>query len=295
VAAIADLQRTAPSYDHVSPQFADSMRRSDSELPAILAALGAAEEVFFRGVGPWGYDIYGAKFARGFAEFRLLMGTDGKIADLSVRADGDSTPGRFAACSEEAALRPPSGTAPIKVLVYNGSGADIQLFELDANGRRVPYGTVGDDRTVAIQTQVTRPWVVADANGQCRAIILPGQRARFLNLQLAQAGEPPVGSRRSTPLPGGEEALRRYIDAVARGRPDYDQMTPQLAEQTRRDLAVNQAILARLGVLRAVSFRGATLFGNDIYMTHFANGSAEWRIGLAKQGRIGRIALGPQY
>jgi len=35
--------------------------------------------------------------------------------------------------------------------------------------------------------------------------------------------------------------------------------------------------------------------GSDIYFVQFANGSAEWRIGLVKQGRIGRIALGPQY
>jgi hypothetical protein len=29
-------------------------------------------------------------------------------------------------------------------------------------------------------------------------------------------------------------------------------------------------------------------------MAHFANGSAEFRIGLVKDGAIGRIALGPQ-
>ena len=39
----------------------------------------------------------------------------------------------------------------------------------------------------------------------------------------------------------------------------------------------------------------ATGMGNDIYMVHFANGTAEWRIGLVKQGKIGRLALGPQY
>jgi hypothetical protein len=33
---------------------------------------------------------------------------------------------------------------------------------------------------------------------------------------------------------------------------------------------------------------------SDIYMAHFANGSAEFRIGLVKDGAIGRIALGPQ-
>jgi hypothetical protein len=58
---------------------------------------------------------------------------------------------------------------------------------------------------------------------------------------------------------------------------------------------LNQAILARLGTLRGLSFRGVTLNGNDIYIAHFANGSAEWRIALVKQGRIGRLALGPQY
>ena len=47
--------------------------------------------------------------------------------------------------------------------------------------------------------------------------------------------------------------------------------------------------------LRAMSFRGVTPLDNDLYMVHFANGTAEWRIGLVKERTIGRIALGPQY
>ena len=62
----------------------------------------------------------------------------------------------------------------------------------------------------------------------------------------------------------------------------------------RLTLPFNQAILTRLGALRAISFRGVTRMGNDVYMAHFANGTAEWRIGLAKDGAIARIALGPQ-
>jgi hypothetical protein len=72
-------------------------------------------------------------------------------------------------------------------------------------------------------------------------------------------------------------------------------MTSEVAAQTRQQLPLNQAILSRLGALRAVSFRGVSSLGSDIYMAHFANGSAEWRIGLVKDGTIGRIALGPQY
>ena len=51
----------------------------------------------------------------------------------------------------------------------------------------------------------------------------------------------------------------------------------------------------RLGALRAMSFRGISGPGSDVYIVQFANGSAEWRIGLVKDGTIGRIAPGPQY
>ena len=88
--------------------------------------------------------------------------------------------------------------------------------------------------------------------------------------------------------------LRQYIEALGRGQPNYERMTSEVAAQTQQRLPFNQAIVARLGPLRALSFRGVTSLGNDIYMAHFANGSAEWRIGLGKDGTIGRIALGPQ-
>ena len=44
-------------------------------------------------VGPGGYDIYGVKFANGFSEFRLLLGTDGKADDVLFRPDGNDAPG----------------------------------------------------------------------------------------------------------------------------------------------------------------------------------------------------------
>jgi hypothetical protein len=88
--------------------------------------------------------------------------------------------------------------------------------------------------------------------------------------------------------------LRQYIDGVSRGLPNYERMSAEVAAQTRQALPFDQAILTRLGALRAVSFRGVTALGSDIYMAHFANGSAEWRISLAKDGSITRIALGPQ-
>jgi hypothetical protein len=131
--------------------------------------------------------------------------------------------------------------------------------------------------------------VIADASGKCLEIVRPGQRTRYHTIE-----ESGAQSRRTAPLAGSEEMLRRYIEAVGRGAPDYDRMTSEVAAQTRAQLPINQAIVTRLGALRAVSFRGVTGMNSDIYMAHFANGSAEFRIGLVKDGAIGRIALGPQ-
>jgi hypothetical protein len=147
----------------------------------------------------------------------------------------------------------------------------------------------------SIMTYVDNPWVIADASGKCLEIVLPGQRTRYHSVEgTAAAGQPERQAPRTAPQDGSEAMLRQYIEALVRGEPNYDRMTPEVAAQTRAQLPFDQAILSRLGELRAVSFRGVTGFGSDLYMAHFANGSAEWRIGLAKDGTIGRIALGPQ-
>jgi hypothetical protein len=294
--AIEELQRGAPRYERMGEQLADNVRRQISQLHALITALGAVESVFFRGVGPGGYDIYGAKFASGFAEFRILVGADGNIEDMTFRPGGDDTPGEMVTCSQEQALKSLPRTAPIQLLLYNGSGADIRVFELDFEGKRSRYVMIGDDRSAPILTYISHPWVVTDTSGQCVEIIMPGQNTRYLTIT-PDAREQGVrsASRRTSPTPGSEQALRQYIDAIGRGEPHYDDMTPQVAAETRQQLLLNQAILARLGALRAMSFRGVTQIGNDLYIVHFANGSAEWRIGLVKDGKIGRIALGPQY
>jgi len=294
---IEELQRGAPDYQRMSPPLADGMRRQLGELHTMLTALGAPESIFFRGVGPGGYDIYGVKFANGFGEFRLLMGTDGTIEDVAFRPDGDDTPGAVAACSEEASLKPSPDKAPIRLLLFNDTGADINLVSVDADGQRTRRGTISTDRSGSILSYVARPWIITDAAGTCLEIVWPGQRTRFLLVHSRQEGDQPdrAIAMRRMPTAGSEEALHRYIDGVKRGQPNYDQMTSEVAGETRRNLLLHQAILAKLGTMRAMSFRGVSPLGNDIYTVHFANGSAEWRVGLVKNGRIGRIALGPQY
>ena len=290
---IADMQRGAPNYERMSAALATKIRRQASELEATLKAFGAVESIYFRGVGPGGYDIYGVKFAKGFAEFRFLLGADGKAEDVIFRPDGNEAPGGILACSGESDLKAREDTAPIQLSIYNGSGGDLQLYRLDADGKRQARATISDDTSSPITTYVGSPWIVADASGKCLEILLPGQQTRFRTIESHRPGT--ERSVRTTPQAGSEVMLRRYIDEIARGEPDYDRMTAEVAAQTRRQLPFNQAILARLGGLRSLSFRAVSPMGSDIYIAYFANGSAEFRIGLVKDGAIGRLALGPQY
>jgi BlaR1 peptidase M56 len=290
---VHELQQGAPDYSRMNPLLAESVRPRVANLKATLTAFGAVETAFFRGVGPGGYDIYGLTFANGFAELRLSLAADGVIEDFLFRPNGDDTPGDVLACAEETTLRPAPGGAPIRVSLFNETGGVIQVFELDRAGTRAPRTRVEDNRGGEILTRVGSPVVVADAAGSCLEIVMPGSHTRFLQVF---AGEP----RRSfpprfAPFPGSEETLLRYIDDLGRGAPDYARMTPDVAAATERNLALDRAILAQLGPVRSISFRGVGWSGVDIYTVHFANGSADWRLGLVRDGRIGRIGLGPSY
>jgi hypothetical protein len=143
-----------------------------------------------------------------------------------------------------------------------------------------------------VTTNVGSPWIIADASGKCLEIVVPGQQTRFHIVENLQ----PAGQRR--PEPRRNPAARRCCAAISRtpaAASHDDHMTAEVAAHTRRQLPFNQAIFARLGALRSVSFRGVSAMGNDIYFAYFANGTAEFRIGLVKDhSTIGRIALGPQ-
>jgi hypothetical protein len=223
------------------------------------------------------------------------MGADGSIDDVLFRPDGDDTPGGVAACSDAPSLKAERDTAPIKLVLFNGSGADIQLLSVDFEGHRTRHAIIGDEMTGTMLTYVARPWIVADAAGQCLEVVWPGQRTRFLMVSAGGHQSNHAAAARRTPAAGSEEALRRYIDMLRSGEPDYRRMTTEVAGETRRQLLLNQAKITKLCPLRAKFFRGVTPLDNDLYIVHFANGSAEWRIGLVKDGRIGRIALGPRY
>ncbi|HZX66417.1 MAG TPA: hypothetical protein VFE76_13520, partial [Myxococcales bacterium] len=81
--AIDGLQKGTPDYESLVPQLADATRRQLPRLKADLAQLGALQSVTFKGVGPHGADIYEVGFEHGRSEWRVLLGSDGKVEFLN--------------------------------------------------------------------------------------------------------------------------------------------------------------------------------------------------------------------
>jgi hypothetical protein len=88
-----------------------------------------------------------------------------------------------------------------------------------------------------------------------------------------------------TAAPGSEAAVRRMIDELQTGKPNYDLMSPGLAEVTRQQLPQLQSMIAAMGALQSVIFKGVGPGGADIYQVNFEKGSIDYRIWLGADGK----------
>lgn len=86
--------------------------------------------------------------------------------------------------------------------------------------------------------------------------------------------------------PGSEVALRRLIEELRVGKPNYDLMSPALARETRRQLTEEQATIVKLGALQSLTFKGVGPAGPNIYRATFEKGSLDWRIWLNLDGSV---------
>lgn len=89
-----------------------------------------------------------------------------------------------------------------------------------------------------------------------------------------------------TAAPGSGAALRKMVEDLIAGKPDYGQMSPGLADATRQQLPQMQSTLSKLGAMQSMAFKGVGPAGPDIYTLKFENGALEYRIWLGADGKI---------
>jgi CubicO group peptidase (beta-lactamase class C family) len=84
-----------------------------------------------------------------------------------------------------------------------------------------------------------------------------------------------------TAAAGSEAALRKLIEDLLQGKPDYDLMSAAMRQQLPQLQSGTQ-----LGALQSLSFKGVGPGGADIYTVKFEKGSLEYRIWLQPDGKV---------
>jgi hypothetical protein len=80
-----DLQSGHPRFDGMTEELAELAREQYPIFQKAIAPAGPLQSVTFKGVGPGGGDIYEAKYANATWEWRIIMGSGGKVMALSGR------------------------------------------------------------------------------------------------------------------------------------------------------------------------------------------------------------------
>jgi hypothetical protein len=83
------------------------------------------------------------------------------------------------------------------------------------------------------------------------------------------------------------------IEELRLGKPNYDLMSPNLANATRQQLSQLQSMITGTGALQSVTFKGVGPGGADIYQIKFEKGSLDYRIWLGPDGKIENANVRP--
>jgi Domain of unknown function (DUF3471)/Beta-lactamase len=92
-------------------------------------------------------------------------------------------------------------------------------------------------------------------------------------------------------FPGSEAATRRLIEQLQRKQVDYAQFTPEFAVLAHQNESPTEALVASLGSLQALTFKGVGPGGADIYDLKFENGAVDWRIVLRSDGKVASLGF----
>jgi hypothetical protein len=82
-------------------------------------------------------------------------------------------------------------------------------------------------------------------------------------------------------------------EELARGEPNYDLLSPQMADVTRRQLTALKERLSSLGPVQSVKFVEVAPSGVDVYEVRYANGGLRWIISLTSDGKLANAGLQP--
>jgi pimeloyl-ACP methyl ester carboxylesterase len=231
-------------------------------------------------VGP---AISGLRYSQYFDQHIMIMGQHYRQGDIegALRAGGTFAPGHDAAVSRAAAL--------LKANPQNVTHNDMARLPPTAKPLLPSIQTptvvligdhdVPDNQGQAAVAEALIPHayrIVVPDSGHLMFLEHPDLFAQLVE-QFADA----------KPHPDREASVRRYVESLEKGAPNYDEMAPAQADEVRQELPAILQLIKALGVLKSVTYEHGTGDGADVYLVAFEHGQAEWTIGpLAPDGKV---------
>lgn len=86
--------------------------------------------------------------------------------------------------------------------------------------------------------------------------------------------------------PGSQQALRQMLDTGRSGNPDYDLMSPELAQIVRGQMPYWQIVGQYFGAIVAIEFIRVSNQGWDIYQVQHENDVHQYRIAMGDDGKV---------
>lgn len=85
--------------------------------------------------------------------------------------------------------------------------------------------------------------------------------------------------------------LKRLIEEVRAGKPDYSKMTLQTARATRMQLPILQQRFQEMGPVKDVQFKSVGPQGAEQFDVTFENGPSQWMIQCLSNGYVGNVGF----
>lgn len=239
-----------------------------------------------------GYD-FDAADRRFLNDSLISMNTPGAAGALIASA-GDLVRWQLALTGGRA-VSPESYETMITSTVPTGQGMQEYGFGLminDAGRRKTITHTGGIPGFNSVLTSFPDAGlhvaVISNSDGLPSALV-----AQNIVLALISAEPPPLPEIRTEASPLSEAAVRRLIEEIARGEPDYERMSPALAEATRAQLPAMQQWLRAMGPIESIQFLAVGPGGGDSYRVQLADGAVIMQVIVDAEGMVLSAGMRP--
>ena len=283
---IESMEKGQADFGVMVPVLAQSARTQSERAQAYIQKWGAVKSITFR-TNENGNDVYWVEFENQLTAWTIgPLQPDGKIGPtlffgpMVKRVGNGPSPGLETAIRREldGAFAGKPALEIMSPALQRATQQQWQMISADAKN-------LGVVQTITFEKINSRGWDVYHvtlAHGTETVQAAPLTDGKLSGLFhsdiLMQGGQPSLGT---------EASLRRYIESIQRGQPNYDEMTPRLAQVVRDQLESAMASVRPLGALKSIAFKGKGSMNMDVYDVVFEKGRAEWSIApLDADGKV---------